>query len=241
MTGRVDDPAVLLDLGRAVLVGEVLAADGAGPVFAVARLGAGGLLRLGLGQAVRHFGLHRGGVERFRAEGLTRGFFGIDHEIVRVGAGFHRISVTVGFPNLKGACEGSAASQIDDLHFAGAGDRCRAADGRVSGVRGDRNILRTGDGQRAAESHAAVVGDLHIAGAVDICRAAAGRGAGVRGDRDILRTRDGQRTWHDHAGAFVGERHVAGAGNIRNAGDRRIVDVCGDRDILRTGDGQRTA
>ena len=41
MTRSLDDPAILCDLVLAVLVGEELAANGAGPVFAVAVLGAG--------------------------------------------------------------------------------------------------------------------------------------------------------------------------------------------------------
>ena len=242
VTGGFDDPAILLDLGRSVFIGEELAANRAGPILRVAALGTGGLLRLGLGQAVRRRGLHHGSAERFRSEGLTRGFFGIDREIIQVDAGFHRIAVSIGFPDHKGTSDGAAAAQIDELHIAGAGDVCRAGDHRGVGIRGDRNILRAGNGQRAARDHAgAFVGERNVAGAGDLCRGGERRGAGIRGDRNILRAGNGQRTTHEHAGAFVGERNVAGAGNIRIAGDRRVVGVCGDRNILRTVDGQRAA
>ena len=242
VSGGGDQPAILCDLVFAVFIGEVLAADGAGPIFAVAALGAGGFLRLGLGHAVRRRGLHHGSAERFRAEGLTRGFFGIDREIIQVDAGFHRIAVSIGFPDHKGTSDGTAAAQIDELHIAGAGDICRAGDHRVVGIRGDRNLLRAGNGQRAARDHAgAFVGERNVAGAGDLCRGGERRGAGIRGDRNILRAGNGQRTTHEHAGAFVGERNVAEAGNIRIAGDRRVVGVCGDRNILRTVDGQRVA
>ena len=242
MTLGLDDPAILFNFGRTILVGEIFVADGAGPVCAVAVFRAGGSLRLGLGHAVTRRGLHHGSAERFRAEGLTRGFFGIDREIIQVGAGFHRIAVSIGFPDHKGTSNGAAAAQIDELHVTGAGDVCRAGDRRVVGIRGDRNILRAGNGQRAARDHTgAFVGERNVAGAGDLCRAGERRGGGIRGDRDILRAGNGQRTTHNHAGAFVGERNVTGAGNIRIAGDRRVVGVCGDRNILRTVDGQRAA
>ena len=194
VTRSLDDPAVLFDLGLAFFIGEVFAASGTSPVCAVAVFRAGGSLRLGLGHAVTRRGLHHGSAERFRAEGLTRGFFGIDREIIQVGTGFHRIAVSIGFPDLKGTSDGVAAAQIDELHVAGAGDLCRACDGRGGGIRGDRDILCAADGQRTTHNHAvAFVGERNVTGAGNIRIAGDRRVVGVCGDRNILRTVDGQR------------------------------------------------
>ena len=178
---------------------------------------------------MRRRGLHHGSAERFRSEGLTRGFFGIDREIIQVGAGFHRIAVSIGFPDHKGTSDGAAAAQIDELHVAGAGNIRIAVDRRVVGVCGDRDILCAGDAQRGGYRHAgAAVDDGDIAGAGDHRRTRDHlAGAGCR-YRDILRAVDGQSVGDRHAGAAVGERNIAGAGDVHRAGECRIARLdCG--------------
>ena len=116
---------------------------------------------------MRRRGLHHGSAERFRAEGLTRGFFGIDREIIQVGAGFHRIAVSIGFPDHKGTSDGAAAAQIDELHVAGAGDVHRAGECRIAGLGCGGNILCADDFQARGDGGA--FGTQH-----HVCRTVAG-------------------------------------------------------------------